>query len=61
MEKNTTAAIMGAIIAYIQQEEAAKTFANIAVPVSGMNPWWHFGHQEMVRARTSWRVRRTGR
>ena len=53
---------MGAINAYMRQEEVPKESAAIALPHPEIiNPWRLFGRQELMRARTRWRVRRTNR
>lgn len=61
MNRELTAAIIGAVSAYIQQEELSKAFARIIPPRSAVNPWRLFGQQEMMRVRTNWRVTRTRR
>ena len=60
MKKELTAAILGAVNAYIQQEEINNAFANIYVPNSEMSSWRLFKQQELMRARNSINVKRTG-
>ena len=60
MKENVVAAIMGAVNAYIQQEEQAKTTLP-AMPYPEISPWQLFGRQEMMRVRTRWQVKRTSR
>jgi hypothetical protein len=48
MEKNLLAAIMGAVGAYIQQEEASRTDSRV-----GISTWRLLGQRQQVRARTN--------
>jgi len=58
MRNNVTAAIIGAISAYLQEEEMAKTSAaTTIIPRRDMTPWRLFGHQELLRSRVNWRTR----
>jgi len=59
MNKALIVAITGAVSAHIQQEEIAKAYAAITVPHAQMNPWRLFGHQELVRARTNWQIKKS--
>ncbi|MBM4446533.1 MAG: hypothetical protein FJ023_04165 [Chloroflexi bacterium] len=61
MNKAVTAAIAGAINAYMEQEEQAKAVPSRVTPYSETSPWRLFGRQELMRARTRWRVRRVNR
>jgi hypothetical protein len=61
MKKATIAAIVGAINAYIEQEERAKAVPSKVVPYPEISLWQLFGRQELMRARTRWRVRRDNR
>lgn len=59
MKETVVAAIMGAVNAYLQQEEQAR----VAMPSKAMlypeaSSWRVFGRQELMRARTNWRVKR---
>jgi len=55
------AAIIGAISAYIQEEEKAKAAALGATHRPEVNPWQLFGRQELMRTRTQWQVRKARR
>ena len=59
MKKELAAAILGAVNAYIQQEEINNLFANIYVPNAEMSSWRNFKQQELMRARNSFRIRRS--
>jgi len=61
MNKGTTAAIMGAVSAYIQQEEVVKAYAAATTPQPQMSPWRLFGHQQLMRSRTNWRTKKASR
>ena len=61
MNKSVVAAIAGAINAYMEQEGQAKAMPSIATPYPGTSPWRLFGRQELMRARTNWRIRRANR
>lgn len=56
MKKELATAILGAVNAYIQQEEVNKAFANIQVPSAEMSSWRLFKQQEQMRARTNPRI-----
>ena len=58
MKKEVAVAIMGAVNAYIQQEEINNAFANMYVPSAEMSSWRIFKQQEVMRARTDFRIRR---
>ncbi len=60
MNKAVIAAIAGAINAYMEQEVQAKAMPSRA-PYPETSPWRLFGRQELIRARTLWRVRRANR
>ena len=57
MKKDQLAAIMGAVSAYIQHEGVGKVNDSTIIHIE-MSPWWLFGHQEMMRARSNWRLRK---
>lgn len=57
MNKAKLVAIVGAINAYIQQEEQAEAPPFKFIPE--INPWRLYGRQELMRVRTHWQVRRT--
>ena len=61
MKETVVAAIVGAINAYIQQEEQAKTIPSKVMLYPEISPWRLFGRQELMRARTHWQVRRANR
>lgn len=56
-----TAAIMGAVNAYIQQEEQARAAIPGVKPYPEISPWRLFGRQELMRARTRWRITRVNK
>ncbi len=60
MKKDLMAAIIGAVSTYIQQEKVTKVNDNI-VTHTEMSLWWIFGHQEMMRARSNWRLKKINR
>jgi hypothetical protein len=62
MKETVVAAIMGAVNAYLQQEEQTRG----AMPAKAMlypetSAWRVFGRQELMRARTNWHVKRANR
>ena len=61
MKKELATAIIGAISAYIQQEEVTRAFTNTPVPHADVNAWQLFNRQELVRARTNWRINRVSK
>ncbi|MCX6008973.1 MAG: hypothetical protein NTW48_02845 [Chloroflexi bacterium] len=61
MKKATMAAIIGAINVYIEQEEQAKAVSSKVMPYPESSSWRLFGRQELMRARTRWRVKRDNR
>ena len=61
MKGSKVAAIVGAINAYIQQEEQAKMIPSKATLYPEISPWRLFGRQELMRTRTHWHVRRANR
>ena len=56
MKKELAAAIIGAVNAYIQQEEVNNAFANMYVPRAEISSWRLFKQQEMMRARSNFRI-----
>jgi hypothetical protein len=58
MNKAVTAAIAGAINAYMEQEGQARALFARVMPYPEISSWRHFGRQELMRARTRWQVRR---
>jgi hypothetical protein len=61
MKKATIAAAVGAINAYIEQEEQAKAVPSKVMPYHESSSWRLFGRQELMRARIRWQVRRNKR
>ncbi len=59
MNKILMAAITGAISAYVQQEEITRAYAAITTPHAKTSPWRLFGHQELVRARANWQIKKS--
>ena len=59
MKKELAAAIIGAVNAYVQQEEINNAFANIYVPSTEMGSWRIFKQQELMRARNSFKIKRS--
>ena len=59
MKKELAAAILGAVNAYIQQEEINNAFANMYVPGAEMSSWRILKQQEHMRARTDFRIKRS--
>ena len=62
MKETQVAAIVGAVNAYLQQEEQAR----VALPSRTMlypeaSAWRLFGRQELMRARTNWRINRVNK
>ena len=58
MKKELAAAIIGAVSAYMQQEEVNNSFANLYVPSSEISSWRLFKQQELMRARTNFRIQK---
>ena len=58
MKKELAAAIIGAVSAYMQQEEVNNAFANLYVPSSEISSWRLFKQQELMRARTNFRIQK---
>ncbi len=58
MKEKLAAAIISAVNAYIQQEEIDNAFANMYVPRAEMSSWRLFKQQELMRARTDFRIKR---
>ena len=59
MKKELAAAILGAVNAYIQQEEVNNAFANMYVPSAEISSWRLFKQQELMRARTNLRINKS--
>ena len=60
VKKELMVAIIGAVSAYIQQEEVINAYANLPAPCTEISSWRLLKQHELMRAKTNWRVKRGG-
>jgi hypothetical protein len=61
MKETVVAAIMGAVNTYLQQEDQARGALPKAMLYPEPSAWRIFGRQELMRARTDWRIKRANK